>query len=66
MPFFQDLTDEEFDGLLAKARLQTFDEGDVIIRQGMSGRTFFVIKSVVVEMSIKSRFEDPITTIYAP
>jgi calmodulin len=62
MPFFQDLTDEEFDGLLAKARLQTFDEGDVIMRQGMPGRTFFVIKSGVVEMSIKSRFEDPIST----
>lgn len=62
MPFFEDMTDDEFDGTLAKARLLTFLPGDVIIRQGKPGTTFFVIKSGTVEMSIKSRFEDPIST----
>jgi calmodulin len=62
MPFFQDLTEEEFSGMLAKARLQTYLPGDVIIRQGLPGKAFFVIKSGTVEMSIKSRFDDPIST----
>jgi calmodulin len=62
MPWFKDLTDEEFDGLLDKARLLTFDPGDIIIRQGMPGTTFYVLKRGVVEMSIKSKFEDPMTT----
>jgi Ca2+-binding EF-hand superfamily protein len=62
LPFFRDLTDEEFDGLLEKARLLTFDPGDVIIKQGMPGDTFYVLKRGVVEMNIKSRFDDPIKT----
>jgi calmodulin len=62
MPFFKDLTDDEFSVLLDKARLLTFDPGDVIMRQGMPGTTFFVIKRGVGEMSIKSKFEDPIAT----
>ena len=63
MPFFKDLSDVEFDGLLEKARfLLTFDPGDVIIRQGMPGTTFYMLKRGVAEMSIKSKFEDPIAT----
>lgn len=62
LPFFTDLTDDEFYGMLAKARLQSFNPGDIIMRQGLPGRTFYVIKSGTVEMSVKSRFEDPIRT----
>jgi calmodulin len=62
LPFFQDLTNDEFDVLLSKARLQTYLPGDIIIRQGRPGKTFFVIKSGTVEMCIRSRFEDPIST----
>eukprot|EP00980_Cylindrotheca_fusiformis_P028714 scaffold22639_cov105-Cylindrotheca_fusiformis.AAC.8 len=62
LPFFQDLTDEEFDALMDNARLLTFDAGDVIRKQGMPASTFYVIKSGAVEMSIKSRFDDPIST----
>ena len=62
LPFFRDLSDAEFDELLRKARLYTFDPGDVIIRQGMPGRAFYVIKSGLAEMSVKSRFDDPIST----
>lgn len=62
MIFFQDLSDEEFDELLKKSRLLTFNPGDVIIRQGMPPTTFYVIKSGLAEMSIRSKFDDPIKT----
>jgi len=62
LPFFEELTDEEFDELLSKASLQTFLPGDVVIRQGLPGDAFFVVKSGLLEMSIKSRFDDPIST----
>ena len=60
MPFFKGLTGEEFEELMSKSRLLTFNPGDLIIRQGMSATTFYVVKSGKVEMSIKSRFDDPI------
>lgn len=62
MPFFQNMTDDEFDTLLSKARLLTFMPGNVIMRQGMPPKNFWVIKNGLVEMSIKSRFDDPIST----
>ena len=62
MPFFADLTDDEFDALLKRSRLLTYNPGDLIIRQGMPPKTFFVIKRGRVEMSIKSKFDDPIST----
>jgi calmodulin len=62
LPFFQNVTDEEFDIMLSKASLQTFLPGDIVIRQGRPGKTFFVIKSGTVEMCIRSRFELPIST----
>lgn len=62
LPFFRDVTTQEFDTLLTKARLLTFDPGDLIIRQGMPPTTFFVLKSGRVEMSIRGRFDDPIST----
>jgi calmodulin/calcium-binding protein CML len=48
--------------MLSKAKLLTFNAGDLIIRQGMPGRTFYVLKSGVAEMSVRSRFDDPIST----
>jgi len=62
LPFFRDLTDNEFKTMLSKAKLLTFNAGDLIIRQGMPGRTFYVLKSGVAEMSVRSRFDDPIST----
>jgi calmodulin len=62
LPFFRDLTDYEFKTMLGKAKLLTFNAGDLIIRQGMPGRTFYVLKSGVAEMSVRSRFDDPIST----
>ena len=60
--FFQDLTDHEFEVMLSKASLQTFLPGDVVIKQGMPGKSFFVVKSGLLEMSIKSYYADPIST----
>jgi calmodulin len=62
LPFFRDLTTTEFDELLSKAKLLTYNPGDLIIRQGMPPTTFFVLKSGKVEMSIRGRFDDPIST----
>lgn len=62
LPFFRDLTDMEFKSMLSKAKLLTFNAGDLIIRQGMPGRTFYVLKSGIAEMSVRSRFDDPIST----
>jgi calmodulin len=60
--FLKDLTDSEFTILLQRAKLQSFNAGDIIIRQGKPGRTFYVIKSGRCEMLIRSRFNDPIST----
>jgi calmodulin len=62
LPFFRDLTDLEFKTMLSRAKLLTFNPGDLIIRQGMPGRTFYVLKSGVAEMSVRSRFDDPLST----
>jgi len=62
MPFFTDLTDHEFSTMLQKARLLTFNAGDVIRKQGMPGDAFYVIKTGIAEMYIKSKFDDPIKT----
>ena len=62
LPFFTDLTNEEFNEMLSKAKLFTYNPGDIIIRQGMPGASFFVLKSGVAEMIVRSRFDDPIST----
>jgi calmodulin len=60
--FFNTLTNEEFDEMLKQAKLLTFNPGDTIIRQGMPGTTFYVIKRGLAEMGVRSRFDDPIST----
>ena len=62
LPFFTDLTNDEFNEMLSKAKLVTYNPGDIIIRQGMPGASFFVLKSGVAEMIVRSRFDDPIST----
>lgn len=62
LSFFRDCTNDEFETMLNKAKLVTYNAGDIIIRQGMPGTAFFVIKSGVAEMIVRSRFDDPIST----
>mmetsp|Transcript_9366 Transcript_9366/g.21220 ORF Transcript_9366/g.21220 Transcript_9366/m.21220 type:complete len:644 (-) Transcript_9366:1804-3735(-) len=62
VPYFKDFDDDEFYGLMDKAKLVTFEKGDVIMRQGMEGSQFYVIESGEVEIMVKTAFEDPLTT----
>mmetsp|Transcript_15418 Transcript_15418/g.22129 ORF Transcript_15418/g.22129 Transcript_15418/m.22129 type:complete len:632 (+) Transcript_15418:105-2000(+) len=62
IPYFKDFTDEEFDSLMSRAKLATFEPGSVIMRQGKTGKSFYVIESGAVEISVKTAFEDPLTT----
>jgi len=49
-------------GTSLQAKLVTFEQGDVIMRQGMEGSMFYVIESGEVEIMVKTAFEDPLTT----
>lgn len=40
----------------------TFEQGDVIMRQGMEGTMFYVIETGEVEITVRTAFEDPLTT----
>lgn len=40
----------------------TFEQGDVIMRQGMAGSMFYVIETGEVEIAVRTAFEDPLTT----
>jgi len=62
IPYFKDFTDDEFNGLVDKARLVTFEAGSIIFKQGSPGKNFHVISTGEVEISLKTGFEDPLTT----
>mmetsp|Transcript_5342 Transcript_5342/g.15580 ORF Transcript_5342/g.15580 Transcript_5342/m.15580 type:complete len:676 (-) Transcript_5342:327-2354(-) len=63
IPYFKDFNDDEFKLLMNNAKLQTFEAGSVILRQGIEGRTFFVIDSGEVELSINvAMASDPLMT----
>jgi len=62
VPYFKDFDDDEFYDLMDKAKLVTFEQGDVIMRQGIEGSVFYVIESGEVEIMVKTAFEDPLTT----
>lgn len=63
IPYFKDMSDEEFASLMSKAKLQTFEPGNVILRQGTEGRTFYVIDSGDVEVLIDvTMHNDPLMT----
>ena len=47
---------------MKKSKYATFEPGSVIMKEGMPGRTFYVIDSGEVEISVKGAFEDPLTT----
>jgi len=63
VPYFKDFSDDEFNSLMSKAKLQTFEAGNVITRQGMDGRTFYVIDSGEVEVNVNvAMASDPLMT----
>jgi len=62
IPFFTDFSDVQFEDLISKAKLKSYDSGSVICRQGNPGNNFYVIESGAVEVCIRTGFEDPLTT----
>lgn len=60
--YFKDLTDNEFDNALQMAKILTFDQGSIIMREGNPGRTFYYILDGEVEICQKTAFEDPLIT----
>ena len=62
IPYFADLTNDEFDNVIQKAKLLSFDPNSIICREGKPGRTFYVIHKGEVEVSCRTAFEDPLTT----
>lgn len=57
---FASMSIADFDRVLDEAKLQIFEAGDVIVRQGKPGRTFFIIKEGEVEICQKTFAEDPL------
>jgi len=62
IPFFTDFSDVQFEDLISKSKLKSYDSGSVICRQGNPGNNFYVIESGAVEVCIRTGFEDPLTT----
>mmetsp|Transcript_11362 Transcript_11362/g.27388 ORF Transcript_11362/g.27388 Transcript_11362/m.27388 type:complete len:546 (-) Transcript_11362:1234-2871(-) len=62
IPYFTNMLESEFESVLSKASLLTFESGAIIMREGNVGRTFYVIVEGEVEICQKTSFEDPLTT----
>jgi Ca2+-binding EF-hand superfamily protein/CRP-like cAMP-binding protein/thiol-disulfide isomerase/thioredoxin len=62
IPFFRELSEDDFSSLLTKAKVLSFEPGSIILREGMPGRMFYIIESGEVEICQKTVFADPLTT----
>ena len=62
IPYFSTLLESEFDSVLSKANLLTFESGSIIMREGNCGRTFYFVVEGEVEICQRTSFEDPLTT----
>ena len=60
--YLVDLLESDFDSLLSKANLLTFEAGSIVMREGNNGRTFYIILEGEVEICQRTSFEDPLTT----
>lgn len=60
IPFFETLSDDDFDAALRSAKILTFDAGSIIMREGNFGRTFYAILDGEIEICQKTAFEDPL------
>ena len=60
--YLDDLLESEFEMLLSKATLLTFEAGSIVMREGNMGRTFYIILDGEVEICQRTSFEDPLTT----
>ena len=62
IPFFMGMLESEFETVLNKASILTFDSGNIIMKEGNMGRTFYFIVDGEVEICQRTSFEDPLTT----
>jgi len=62
VPYFNEFTDVEFEDLMSKATLKSYDAGSVICRQGKPGNNFYIVETGSVEVSVRTGLEDPLTT----
>lgn len=62
IPYFMGMLESEFEVVLSKANILTFDAGNIIMKEGNPGRTFYYIVQGEVEICQKTSFEDPLTT----
>lgn len=60
--YFKDFSNEEYNSLIKTTKLQTFEPGSVVMKQGKEGKNFYVIDSGQVEISIKTDYDDPLLT----
>jgi len=60
--YFKDFSNEEYNSLIKTTKLQTFEPGSVVMKQGKEGKNFYVIDSGQVEISIRTDYDDPLLT----
>ena len=60
--YFQDVPEGDFDAMINKATIRSFDPGAIIMRQGGDGNNFYIIASGEVEISSTTGYEDPLST----
>ena len=57
------LTLEQFNDLVSVLDTEFFPKGEVIIHEGMTGDTFYIVESGTVDVSMKSKGKDPVRTL---
>eukprot|EP00519_Triparma_laevis_P015030 CAMPEP_0182491148 /NCGR_PEP_ID=MMETSP1321-20130603/726_1 /TAXON_ID=91990 /ORGANISM="Bolidomonas sp., Strain RCC1657" /LENGTH=456 /DNA_ID=CAMNT_0024693407 /DNA_START=570 /DNA_END=1936 /DNA_ORIENTATION=- len=60
--YFLDMPEEDFEIMLGKATMSSFEPGSTIMRQGFPGKKFYVIGTGEVEVMARTGYEDPLTT----
>jgi len=60
--YMSEMLESDYDDLLSKATLLTFEAGSIVMREGNMGRTFYIILEGEVEICQRTSFEDPLTT----
>lgn len=60
--YLSELLESEFETLLGKAKLLTFESGSLIMKEGNPGRAFYIMLDGEVEICQHTSFEDPLTT----
>jgi len=60
--YFKGMPEEDFEEMLSKATMSSFEPGSTIMRQGFPGKKFYVIGTGEVEVMARTGYEDPLTT----